>query len=70
MSVVPASVKCDGCGKDRVDDSNHWKSFNLFGGTVHIEEGIETESHEVHACGETCAMKLISRWFATGKLVE
>ncbi len=79
MSVIPASVKCDGCGHNRQEDSNHWRSFTLFvpSGRCgessiarltiidHLDDGYET-----HSCGETCTLKLVSRWLATGKLDE
>ena len=74
MSIVPASVKCDGCGKNRVEDSNHWRSLrpdydNLYVAN-HIVDPEDKQGIWSHACGETCALKLFSHWLATGKLDE
>lgn len=67
MSIIPASVKCDGCGKSRDEDTNHWRSLSAARSSLSINEGIGT-GYPFHVCGETCALKLLSRWLATGKL--
>lgn len=69
MSFVPASVKCDGCGKDRIDDTNKWNSMRYVQGGIQFVEGIGTE-FSFHACGDACASKLFARWLATGKVTE
>lgn len=77
MSVIPASVKCDGCGKDRAADNNHWRSFKVtrfnpeLGRYVTLEiQSVTDACLSYHACGETCALKLVSRWLSTGSLEE
>lgn len=82
MSVVPASVSCDSCGKNRQDDANRWKSLRAMptptagdpeiGTRLIIWEGTKAyfsnDERFFHACGETCLLKLVSKWCATGKL--
>lgn len=73
MSLVLQSAKCDACGKNRVEDSNHWLTMLEWYGdrddfyAIHgIAEPIKLD-HK-HACGLECATKLFSRWFAEGHL--
>jgi len=77
MSAVPETVKCDGCGKSRLEDSNRWKRLKADhtykDGTAFlcIYDGLPTSDDDdsnFHACGETCLLKLVSRWCSTGKL--
>jgi len=67
--IIPASAKCDGCGKSRQDDSNHWRSFGAGKVLLEIMDGIN-DGCNYHACGDSCTLKLVSRWLANGKLEE
>jgi len=71
VSIVPSSVRCDGCGKNRIEDGNHWHTLRAPGADpLQITKGVQTAGYGKHACGEACAMKLVSRWMATGTLEE
>lgn len=70
MSTIPATAKCDGCGKNRIEDGNHWVTFKVvYENEIQILKGIYT-THTVdrHACGVECATKLFNRWFLKGSL--
>ncbi len=74
MSVIPASVKCDGCGKNRQEDGNHWLSLSISGvqdsfKVIEFRTGIVLDYY-AHVCGSSCASKLFARWLSTGKLDE
>lgn len=74
MSTIPASVKCDGCGKNRIEDTNHWMTLDAcsYKGVLSFATGIfendEMGNPANHACGRECATKLFQKWFAEGKL--
>lgn len=71
MTTIPASERCNGCPKVRVDDTNHWHSLCVDGSdSLLVIRGIVKGRDVSHACGETCVHKLVSRWLATGKLEE
>ena len=65
--IIPASAKCDGCGKSRRDDANHWRSLGVGGPILEIQDGIN-DTAIYHSCGDSCTLKLVSLWLATGKL--
>ena len=67
--IIPASVKCNGCGKSRADDSNHWRSMGSSVTNFEMRVGV-VENWPYHSCGDSCTLKLVSRWLATGKLEE
>lgn len=67
MSTIPASVKCDGCGKNRIEDTNHWFSIRAEE-YFHIIHRTNEQNQYRHACGLECATKLFQKWFAEGKL--
>ncbi len=70
MSVIPASVKCDGCGKNRQEDGNHWLTMWLDEREFHFQRGASVNDQGRHCCGAACASKLFARWLSTGKLDE
>lgn len=69
MTRMPESIRCDGCGKNRIDDCNHWRSFNAGEEYFHISSEPDN-TDEFHVCGDACASKLFARWLATGKVTE
>lgn len=65
MSIVPTSAKCDGCGKSRIEDSNHWLTIYIAQtnqSKIIVVEGIKSNGQQ-HACGLQCALQLFSEWF-------
>ena len=68
MSIV-STQKCDGCGKLRVNDMNHWFEGATDGVEVRIapmgelSPGYDARSNRAvsdHLCGQVCAMKWLS----------
>ena len=64
MSTVE-TLRCDECGKLRVNDSNHWlcgafdaKSFVVISPLGMLP--VEAEDEIVHLCGQECAMKWVA----------
>jgi len=58
MSSV-CTLKCDICGKLRMDDANRWLENSTNEGVVSVAKLGTFRSIEVHLCGQKCAMKWI-----------
>jgi hypothetical protein len=63
--------KCDGCGKLRASDTNHWLVGRVSGESITVVPLDQTlpeiyRTKDQHFCGQNCA----TQWFATevGKL--
>lgn len=56
-----STLKCDECGKLRLNDSNHWLEGVAAPGyaTVARLGELQTRSTKVHLCGQECAMKWV-----------
>jgi hypothetical protein len=65
--------RCDGCGKLRSDDANHWWCVDVFKtGEIHIvplSDAHEGEPHirQADFCGQQCALAFISAQMAGRK---
>ena len=66
--------KCDGCGKLRTEDVNHWWLVYVMRGSERgmqvqpISSADESELNESsHFCGQQCALAFISAQMAGGK---
>ena len=70
MSDIPSSKKCDRCGKNRIDDTNHWVAICVTNGSViNFHYGIPHDiESQFHACGLECATILFQRWFQGGSI--
>lgn len=73
MSDLAQNFKCDGCGKNHIEDESRWVTFdNEVAIAITIAHGIfldnELGNPTLHACGQECAMKLFARWLTRGKL--
>ena len=62
------SLKCDGCGQLRVNDTNHWfegaidrRGMLYFGLLDTVVSDDLVGMKKSHLCGQACALK----WFAT-----
>jgi hypothetical protein len=54
------TLKCDECGKLRVNDSNHWLEARAYGAVVAVGTvGSLEKDKVVHLCGQECAMKWV-----------
>lgn len=78
------TLVCDGCGKQRASDSNHWRVFVIaeprkdvtgvmcfelvFWQFAQTQGGIGTDTAIAHVCGDKCATDIFSRWLSTGTL--
>jgi hypothetical protein len=56
-----STLKCDECGKLRINDSNHWLEGTADGRMIKVAavgymEAAE-EERKKHFCGQACAMK-------------
>lgn len=71
--LLPPSVKCNICGKDRREDTNHWRSFMVtHDGTrtiLVVREGAHI-GYTHHTCGDEHASTLFARYLSTGNLDE
>jgi hypothetical protein len=73
-------VRCDQCGKDRREDTNHWLSLRVLpAGTKPGDAGMATLIFHGcleqgrpwrHVCGHNCASILLARWMSTGVLLS
>jgi hypothetical protein len=61
MSALPESYRCDGCGKSRENDANHWVSAFVSKKGIRFVNGIQAKAR--HYCGLTCALKALQDWF-------
>lgn len=65
---------CDGCGKDRRLDSNHWfvlwewNADETTKGIAMLPFSMDeaVKPNRVHTCGLNCTLKLIERFLAFG----
>jgi hypothetical protein len=75
MAIAEHPFVCDGCGKDRRRDTNHW--FILWQADLDLNDKrglvIEpwdtkraVEGNRKHACGLSCALRLAERYLAFG----
>ena len=60
--MIVETLKCDVCGKLRVNDSNHWLEGSMLpaAGQQVIRlapVGLLKADQTVHLCGQECAMK-------------
>ena len=57
--MLVETLKCDECGKLRVNDSNHWMCGWFGAGFVAVGDLSAGNPAKVHLCGQECAMKWV-----------
>lgn len=60
---------CDGCGKSRGSDSNHWFLGNVVEGSLALRPWKSSppemiEQAKYHLCGSACLHKIVQRFVA------
>jgi hypothetical protein len=75
MTKIKEPYRCNGCGKLRENDANHWWLLRECMRFVSENKELALAAWDAdlahcedvtHACGQECAQKLIGQWMATG----
>lgn len=61
--MLVETLKCDECGKLRLNDSNHWLEGVAEAAWIAVARfgQLDSQSKKSHLCGQECAMKWAGR---------
>lgn len=60
-------VICDECGIEK-KECNNWWWLMVYNDRINIGHFETSSIYDEHCCGESCALKAVQRWLATGSL--